>query len=346
MNSFEVSRIAGVSRSTVSRVVNGYSNVPEGTRARVQAVIDKYGYSPNNAARNLAGKPSNVVGLFILDKGADNRNIICSSPFYSMFMAHIADKLQERGCHLLVSVVKSGEVMQAVKGIYTQKIISGGIFMGEIVQDDVLQWLSANNHYAMLVNQREKPDMPGIILLNTENYLGAYKAVEVLIRYGHRRIAHIVGSMEKASSKERFAGYRDSLGQGGLVFDESIVVTANIHREQSGYEAAKNLFLNIQGSIPTAVFCANDLTAFGTIRALSELGYKVPKDVSVMGFDNVEAGKYIVPSLSTVETSVEKLADLAASNLIGCIETRTTEQSFIKLEEFSIIMRDSVADIT
>lgn len=272
--------------------------------------------------------------------------MIQASPFYSEFMASITDKLQKRGYHLLISIVQCDDVMQTVRDVYSQKIISGGIFMGDVVPNKMLEWISQNRYYAMLVNQRETVRMKNVFILNTENYLGALSAVNVLVKYGHRRIAHIAGSKEKASVTARFAGYKESLLQNDIKFDESIVIYAEMHHEESGYEAAKKLMNNTRDNMPTAIFCTNDLMAFGAIRALAELGYQVPGDISIMGFDNVETSKYTTPALSTVEMRVETLTEIAAENLVCCIETGISELPTLKLSEYRIVMRDSVADIS
>ncbi|MGI5967129.1 LacI family DNA-binding transcriptional regulator [Anaerotruncus rubiinfantis] len=345
MKSTEIAKLAGVSRSTVSRVINGYSNVPPETRRRVMDVVEKYGYSPNNAARNLAGKPSRIVGLFIVDLDETSENIIHASPFYSAFLTYAADRLQQKGYQLLVSVIKNRMQMKNILNMFQENMVSGGIFMGDLVPSSILKALSDAHCTSILINQRESVNYPGILTANTENYWGAYEAVNTLIENGHKRIAHIAGSIDKSSTRERFEGYRDCLLKNGIPFEENLVVKMNIHREENGYWAAKQIFANNQGRLPTAIFSSNDLLALGAMRALGDMGFRIPQDVSIIGFDNTEISRFTTPPLSTVAASVEKLSNLAIDNLVALVEGKECLRQNLKLEEFEVIVRESILNI-
>ncbi len=344
MDSNAIAKLAGVSRSTVSRVINGYANVPPATRAKVMAVIDQYGYEPNRAARNLAGKPTRTIGMFMIDLDTGNRDIIQSSPFFSEFLIHAADKLQEREYLLLVSVVRNRAQLKNLPGMFSAQTISGAILMGDTIPLHVLKDLSSPKAGPyLLVNQRETAPLPGILVLNTENYQGAYEAVSLLVRNGHKRIAHIGGPLDKDSTRHRYEGYRDCLVHNKIPYDERLVVlNKNIHRQESGYASAVTIFSDTENR-PTALFCGNDIMALGAMRALGDLGLRIPGDVSVIGHDNTESSRLSVPPLSTVATSVDVLAEMAVAGLYEYIENNNRDAQELKLSTFEVIVRESVA---
>ena len=343
-NSEEIARLAGVSRSTVSRVINGYSNVPPKTKEKVERVIREYGYIPNTSARNLAGKPGNTIGLFFVEYGELEENIIHSSPFYSEFLANAIDRLKKRGYQLVVSIINKTTDFDMVEMAFVNKTMSGCILMGDIVPNSVLERLGNIGCPTMLVNQRTAVDFPNIYLMNTENYKGAYQATQLLIKHGHRRIAHITGSIEKTSIKERFEGYRDCLLHNQVPVIDSYIYHSHIHRAESGYQAVIALIRDNKENEPTAIFAANDLLAFGAMKGLKELGIKVPGDISIVGYDNAEMSQYMSPPLTTIQVRVEKIAHMTIDGLLRIIEKKEKLPVCSKLEEFQPIKRGSVAE--
>lgn len=347
MKSEEIAKLAGVSRSTVSRVINNYPNVPPETREKVERVIREYGYIPNNSARNLAGKPANAIGLFFVEFFAEEygeieENIIHSSPFYTEFLAHAIDGLKKRGYQLTVSIISSQDDFDIIETAYANKSISGCIMMGDIVPNMVLERLSRQGLPTILINQRSRISLKNIYLINTENYAGAYGAVQMLIDHGHTRIAHITGAFEKASVKERFEGYRDCLSHNSISYNENYIYQTHIHRAESGYTAMKGLMERNHENPFTAVFAANDLLAFGAIRCLRDMNLRVPQDISIVGYDNAELSGFIAPPLTTVSVSVKAVAERAVASLIAVIEKKEKVPSFAKEENFTLIERRSV----
>ena len=351
MKSEEIAKLAGVSRSTVSRVINNYPNVPPKTREKVERVIREYGYRPNNSARNLAGKPANAIGLFFVEFFSGEydemeENIIHSSPFYSEFLAHAIDQLKKRGYQLTVSIISRQDDFDMIETAYANKSISGCIMMGDIVPDVVLERLSRQGLPTILINQRSKIEFKNIYLINTENYAGAYGAVQLLIDNGHTRIAHITGAFEKASVRERFEGYRDCLGHNQISYNENYIYQTHIHRAESGYTAMEALLKKNKEAPFTAVFAANDLLAFGAIRCMQDKKIRVPQDISIIGYDNAELSGFIAPPLTTVSVSVKAVTKRAVTSLIAVIEKKEKVPSFAKEETFTLIERKSVRKLS
>lgn len=343
INSEEIAQLAGVSRSTVSRVINGYSNVPPKTKEKVEQIIEQYGYIPNSSARNLAGKPTNSIGLYFVEYGQLEENIIQSSPFYSEFLASAIDRLKKKGYQLVVSIINKEKDFQQVEVAFANKTISGCILMGDVVPEKVLERLSSRECPTFLVNQKAEAEYSGVYEVNTENYGGAYQAVQLLVDQGHKKIAHITGSMEKSSMKERYEGYRDCLLKNGIALNEKYICKTHIHRAESGYLAVKAIMSENTDDKPTAIFAANDLLAFGAMRGLKEMGLRIPKDISIVGYDNAELSQYMSPPLSTVQVSAEKIAKLTIDSLLAVIKKSKEIQPFLKMEEFRVIERSSVA---
>lgn len=347
MNSSEIAKLAGVSRSTVSRVLNGYSNVPPATKKKVEDALNKYGYIPNNAARNLRGKPSRIIGMFFVGIGDTVPDSIHSSPFFAEFLVFFADALKNHKYQLLISVINDLSQIENLKSLFADKTISGAVLMGDIVSEDCLLSMSKLGNKCILINQRAECDLENISLLNTENYQAAYDAVQLLIEKGHRRIAHIAGYQTKISTADRYTGYCQCLRDNDIALDASLVVFGNIHIEDNGYKAGKELLERNKNNFPTAIFCSNDLMAIGFMRAMEELGICVPDDISIIGFDNSELSKCSHPKLSTVETNTNKIAIVAADTLIRSIEVKEENPNLKKqiLSEYTIIDRESVRRI-
>lgn len=343
INSEQIAKLAGVSRSTVSRVINGYSNVPPETKEKVERIIKEYGYIPNSSARNLAGKPTNSIGLYFVEYGQLEENIIQSSPFYSEFLAVTVNELKKRDYQLVVSIISKETDFQQIEVAFANKTISGCILMGDVIPGEVLKRLNDQGCPIFLVNQRAEKEYPLVFVVNTENYGGAYDAVQVLVSHGHKRIAHITGSLEKSSMKERYEGYRDCLLKNQLPVKERYICKTHIHRADSGYVAIRELMSVNADEKPTAIFAANDLLAFGAIRSLKELGYHVPEDISVIGYDNAQMSQYISPALSTVHVSAGKISELTIDSLLAVIQKTKEIPHYLKMEEFRVIERNSVA---
>lgn len=347
MNSSEIAKLIGVSRSTVSRVLNGYTNVPPATKEKVEKALIKYGYTPNNAARNLRGKPSKIIGMFFVGFGDILPASIHSSPFFSEFLVFFADALKTHRYQLLVSIINNKSEMNNIKNLFVDKTISGAVLMGDKVPDEILQEMDREKNKCILINQKDECTLENILLVNTENYKPSYEAVKLLIDNGHKRIANIAGTQSKISTIERYRAYCQCLKDNNLVLDPNLVIFENIHKEYSGYNAGKELIEKNQGNLPTAVFCCNDLMAIGFMRAMKELGIRVPEDISVIGFDNTELSKCSVPKLSTVSTDINKIANITAESFVKFIESTEQMKDLRKqvISEYNIIDRESVIRI-
>ena len=287
MNSSEIAKLAGVSRSTVSRVINNYSNVPEETREKVLKVIKEYDYVPHASARMLAGSKNRVIGLFII---------------------------------VLVHIIHTVEGYEKIKECFYNKTISGGIFIGQNDDDESIKTIIYRGYKVVLVDQSIKPDDAAYnkcMIVNADNYNGAYNATKYLIDMNHTQIAHITGGTAKFSSNDRIRGYKKALEDSGIKVNKNLIINSEFV-EKGGYDAAKKLLSrNIKF---TAIFASNDKIAFGAVKAIREEGLKVPEDISVIGFDDIEASKYFNPPLTSIKMELVEMADIATKSIITSIE--------------------------
>jgi LacI family transcriptional regulator len=320
MNSVEIAKLAGVSRSTVSRVINNYSNVPEETRLKVLEVIDKYNYVPHASARMLAGKNNKVIGLIIIDTKTEHSGYkVSSSSYFSQFTSLVIDNAKKFGYNVLVSTVSSEKDFNDVKDIFYNRTISGGIFIGGMNSDENIIKLIEEGFKIAVVGQDPRSHeniFKNAILVNVDNFKGAYEMTKYLIELGHRNIGHISGDLLQISAIERLNGYKKAMEVSNIKINENFIVSGNF-TEDSGFTAAIEL---LKKERPTAIFAANDNMAIGCLRAAEKLNIEVPSSLTVSGFDDVEISRYIRPSLTTVRLPINEMGEIITSNLIRAIE--------------------------
>lgn len=323
MNSSEIARLAGVSRSTVSRVINNYSNVPEETREKVLKIIKEYDYVPHASARMLAGSKNRVIGLFIVDmihKEGGMKNRITKSPYFLEFTSSVIETASELGYTVLVHIIHNEEGYEKIKECYYNKTISGGIFIGQNDGDESIKTIIDRGYKVVLVDQSINKDdstYNKCMIVNADNYNGAYNATKYLIDRNHTKIVHITGGTTKFSSNDRIRGYKKALEDSGIPIDKNLIINSEFV-EKAGYDAVKKLFdKNIKF---TAIFASNDKIAFGAIKAIKEAGLKVPDDISIIGFDDIESSKYFNPPLTSIRMELVEMAEIATKSVIESIE--------------------------
>ena len=320
MNSIDIAKIAGVSRSTVSRVINNYSNVPEETRIKIEQIIKENNYVPHASARMLAGAKNRVIGLFIIDMKVDSDGKqVTASSYFTPFTGAVIDNASKMGYNVLVSIVSKQKDYKKVKETFYNKSIAGGIFIGEKNGEPEIKEIINSGYKVALIDQAVKSDeevYSKCIIVNADSYGGSYKATNYLIQLGHTKIAHIVGVSEHLSAIERLDAYKKALTDAGLPIKNNLIVKGYF-TISGGYNATKKM---LQKETPTAIFCGNDHMAIGAIQAIEEAGLKVPEDISIVGFDDIEVARYINPSLTTVRMTLLEMASIATNGLVTSIE--------------------------
>lgn len=309
----DVAHQAGVSVSTVSAVINDKPTVNQTTREQVLAVIQQLNYRPRPAIRHPASPNGVRTVAFILRDQAN--------PYYAEIIEGAENYLHERGYRMLVAASSGlGSREQEIVELIRMKDFDGLL---------LTPVLDRNTDLAHLFDLRRRnirfvllEEVHGIqaSLVDVDNVDGAKKGVQHLIDLGHTRIAHFAGPRYSLHSEERLAGVRAAYSESELVFSDSLVVQAG-DSLMDGYQAALAFFRGRPAAQrPTGATCYNDLVALGVCRALSELGIRVPEDVSVVGYDDVPLAEFVTPSLTTVRVPKREVGRIAGELLHEEIE--------------------------
>ncbi|MFI6128152.1 LacI family DNA-binding transcriptional regulator [Micromonospora sp. NPDC051141] len=301
----DVAERAGVSVKTVSNVVNGYQHVRADTRARVEEAIAELHYRPNLSARNLRKGRTGVIALAVPE---------LDIPYFAELARHVVAAAAEHGWTVLIDQTGGGpeQERKAASGI-GDHMIDGLILSPLALTADDLAGLDG----LPMVLLGERVDHGPADHVMIDNVAAAREITAHLVGLGRRRIAAI-GSQrtpEGASARLRLAGYATALAEAGIEYDDGLVAPAPAWHRADGAAAMRRL---LAAEVrPDAVFCFNDTLALGALRALYEAGLRAPEDVAIAGFDDIEDGRFSVPTLSTVAPDKERIARLAVELLVG-----------------------------
>lgn len=330
----DVAKLAGVSIKTVSNVIHEHPNVTEKTRTRVLAAIKDLDYAPNLSARSLRSGKTNVIGLAIPE---------LTNSYFTELANSVIMTAEEYGLTVLIEQTKGdrGKELQVLENA-KRNLVDGMIYspLG-LVQEDAE--LTGVGYPLVLVGENIfNGPKDHVTMRNVE---AARAATEYLIGLGHRRIA-VIGAHRGeiiGSAGLRLRGYTDALAAAGIPFDENLIGYSAPWFRSNGAQVMNELL--DRGVDFTAVFALNDLLAFGAMRVMQEAGISIPKDVSVIGFDNLEEAKYSIPSLSSVEPGKREIAEKAVKTLVermGNGEHSQIPAREIEVE-FEIVQRESTA---
>lgn len=327
VNSNDIAKLAGVSRSTVSRVINGYANVPEETRKKVMKVIKEQRYYPLLSGQLLTGKKVNTIGFFWVSGGNIGNDPLCSSYFM-----HVIDAAAAQGYLVLSCVVKNltdKKNINYVRGMFMQGRIDAGIFIGNNNNEPLLDELDELGKIVGLFDfYHENEDRPKRITVNFERESGE-KCIDYLYGLGHRKIALIDGNMERYSSVQRHESYIRGMMKHSLTIHNEWLHFGGISSE-SGYTAAKELLTACNGEFPTAICANNDSVAFGVYAACGEFGLHIPEDISIIGVDGHVNGNYTTPPLSTISFDFKAMFTSLVHRVIEVIDQKegVTQNAF------------------
>ena len=319
MKSEDIAKIAGVSRSTVSRVINNYSNVPEETKEKVMKVVREYNYMPNTFARTLAGKKSNTIGLFFVITGETFQNSrIARNDYFASYLSFLVDIANGMDYYVLVNTIRIESEYDKVNQAFMEKRIDGGILIG--TQDDTLSKMHLDTIQAPMVifdYDVEKLHEQGykrndITLVNSMDSSGIDKAVAYLKDKGHKKIGFIKGNLHTRSARVRYQGFIDAMAKYGLEVDDRYIVEGEFSVKVA-YKGIKEAIGRKQ--LPTAYISSNDYMALEAIKALQEEGYKVPEDIAMIGFDNVHMTEQSRPPMTSLEPRFYDMARKAVELL-------------------------------
>jgi LacI family transcriptional regulator len=325
----KIAAMAGVSRSTVSRVVNNEPNVHEETRARVWEIVRKAGYHPNIAARSLAGNRSQIVGI-VIPRAV---NAVFVDPFFPLLLEGATAETSHKGYHLMLSILDRPAEQDFYQRAVRSRAMDGLIISSAMLDEPLIPLLLEDQ--IPFVSVGRLPEYPEISYVDVDNLHGARMAVEHLLGLGRRRVATITGPRNTIVGLDRLEGYKAALDAAGNPVESELIVEGDF-TETSGFDGMQRLLSHK----PDAVFAASDLMAFGAMRALRKEGYLVPDDMAVVGFDNTQIATLTEPGLTTVRQPIIELGR-AAAELLFCLVEQEGALPQHRVLSTELVIRDS-----
>lgn len=320
----DIAREAGVSISTVSRILNNAPLVRGEKRQKVLDVIEQMGYEPNASAQGLVRGRSMTVGVLTQD---------IASPFYSEVSRGIDVGFSGTG-YQPIFVNGHWEVQDEASAVAAliRRQVDGLIILGGRLPEQQLHALS--ERFPLILIGR---DVPGLehCCLRVDDLEGAYLATRHLLDLGHRRIAHLAGIASHKDAMERFEGYRKALSEAGIPFDPELVYEGEFN-EPSGILAVERWVSS--GIHFSAIFAANDQMAYGARLALYRRGIRVPEDVSLVGYDDLPASRFALPPMTSVHQPLFEMGEIAAHTLLKRLQNNESEMSPVSV---TLMVRES-----
>lgn len=326
----DIAKLAGVSVATVSNVVNGYRPVGEATRQRVQEAIDGLGYIPNLSARHLRSGRTGIIALAIPE---------LNNPYFAELADAAIREASQHGYTVLLDYTDGDREKELlVSQGFRAQVIDGLILSPvQLSRADVL---SRTSRTPMVLVGERVYDVP-YDHIAIDNVAASIAAMRHLLDLGRRRIAFIgaQADVHKQPAHLRLLGYREALTKARLRYNPKLVVTTDQFGRVDGAAGMRHLMALPQP--PDAIFAYNDLIAIGALRAAAELGIRVPEDVAVVGFDDIEEGRYSNPTLTTISPDKGSIGSQAITCLIGRLDaSRVTEPEEVQVP-FTLITRES-----
>ena len=316
INSTQIAKLAGVSRSTVSKVINNYPDIPEETKQKVRSVIEKHRYTPNASAQVLKGKAQCVVALYVYASEVDvNKDALSSigSPYVMGVIANFINAAKQYNHRMMVEMLRHGddelETLHRIRGHFESKSITAAVFLGLTKSSTFIDQLVADN-LPVAVIDRDVDDNRRAINIYTDDALGTFNATSHLINEGYRCILFLGGDQDKRSAKMRSSGYKQAMKQHGLTPE----ILEGEYSEQAGARAVDHI-LKMQPR-PDAVVCSCDAVAYGLIKKLNETDQNYLNQLALTGFDDTDFNDFLSPPLSSVRVDFAAMASNTITALL------------------------------
>lgn len=329
----DVAKLAGVSCSTVSKVLNNYSDVSSETRQKVQKIVEEYHFTPNISAQNLSMKKKKNIALIMSNLIDVDENDVIPIRELKGVVAAAEEKEYDMAFYPISSA------MQKTKSYFSfckENNIMGAILCGIRTDDMYFKELADSNIPCVLIDIYAQGSHSSSISI--DNVEASIKAVTYLIEHHHKNIAIINGKLKSVVGIERYAGYCQALIDHHLELNRDYTVDGQFD-EDIAYTESKELLINHPEI--TAIFCASDVMAVGVYRAISELGKKIPDDISIIGFDDLPIAKYVTPKLTTIRQDFYEFGYQSVFLLTQLIQQEQTHGSHVFID-YQLIERESV----
>ncbi len=325
----DIAREAGVSVTTVSRVINNKPDVSDKTKEKVLKIIDEFNYNPNSVARGLVMQKTHTIGLIIPD---------ISNPFFPDIAKAIEDKAQKLG-YSVILFNTDNHLEREKKGVdlFKSKQVDGLVVSLSLGNEDILKDLKKRNYPVVQIDRAVLNHL--YPLISIDNKKSAYEIVQFLIKKGHKKIAHITGDLNTTTARDRLAGYKKALHDFDIEIDEELIIEGD-YSKKAGLEGAEKL-LKLKNP-PTAVFAANDLTAAGVYNAVFAEGLNIPEDIAVAGHDDIDLASLLRPALTTMSQPKYSIGERAVTVLMKMINSDRELKIDDQILSTNLIIRESV----
>ncbi|RMQ43199.1 LacI transcriptional regulator [Pseudomonas cichorii] len=325
----DVAALAGISYTTVSHVLNKTRPVSDPVRLKVEAAIAQLDYVPSAVARSLKAKTTSTIGLLIPNG---------TNPYFAELARGIEDHCERNGfCVILCNSDDNPEKQRNYLRVLLEKRVDG-LIVSSVGGDVSIAGGLAEVRTPMVIVDRELEGIDAD-MVRIDHEQGAYLATRHLLDLGHEHIACIGGPLNTVVTEMRFVGYRRAMHEAGIEVQPDWM----LHSEFSsvaGYESAVAL---LDSQPPTAIFAGNDVMAIGVLRAAAERNIRVPRDLSVIGFDDIQMSRYVYPALTTVGQSIMQLGETAAEMLLSRLAESSTGAIRKRLVTPNVVVRESTA---
>jgi LacI family transcriptional regulator, galactose operon repressor len=323
----DVAKLAGVSTATVSRVINSPKTVREKTRTKVTRAMKTCNYKYNALARGFATKQSNTIGLIIPT---------INNPVFAESTRGVQDYADQQKIQVILgnTYYQNDQEEELVKTL-REKQVDGLIITTTNPRGAALKTLLDENFPFVLLYSTVKSGP--LSAVGIDNFQGGYRATEHLVKLGHKRIGMVAGIFSKSDrSLHRWHGYRQCLKNHGIDYDKNLLAQTD-YSLTGGRDSAKKL-VSLKNR-PTAVFCSNDYLALGAMKGARQLGFNLPKDLSIVGFDDIHIASYVIPELTTIRQPAYEMGNLGAKLLLQRIGGKIKPEQLML--ESSLIVRES-----
>ena len=330
----EVARLAGVSIATVSRCINKPEKVTPKTRIKVQDAISQTGYSPNTLAQSFRRGRTNIVMVVLPSVG---------DPFFTAVMSGIRGVARVKGYSVLIEEAELHKKTADEIGAMLVSNQTDGIILLASMSPFGNEVLSANSKRRLPIIigfETVSSDLAGFPSVHIDNIAAAKEATNYLISQGHQRIAMVCGHESSLLTNDRELGYRAAMKQAELSIEDGWVVAGDL--TLAGARKATRNLLN-HGNRPTAIFCANDEMAIGSFHEIKSAGLQVPRDISIVGFDDIRYAEVTDPPLTTIRQPAKEIGERVMYQLCRCIEAGKGASSEPEIVPHELVIRQSVA---
>lgn len=333
----DISKATGYSVTTVSKALNGYSDVNKETRETILRISKNMGYVPNLQARSLVMKKSWTIGIII----DEISGIGLQHPLFATVLDSFKSKCEEFGYDIMILSLKIGDTtMESYLDHARKKGVDGVFIIVTDFESRAYQDLSESEIPCVVFDHISA----NILNFSTNNKKGIELAFDHLFDLGHRKIAHIYGSSITLAGQQRMNSYIQKLNEKDLELNGSYLVDGEQFTFEGGYNAMRRL-MRLEDK-PSGIICASDLQALGAIRAIFDAGYKCPRDFSVVGFDGTVTNQYTTPRITSVKQPAEELGKLSAEYLLKLINKDITNEPKTILRDPTIIVGESTKKVS